>query len=177
MDPPNRKSLTKVPTVFSVRGSKWWQIVLGGATFLVIIAGVAQLAPSSNVPSTIEIVSYLVTSIFITLAFLNQVILSGRITVQKEKVQFNYRNVFGKQNRSVGLSNYDSIWVQKLKKRPKILDHGSPYVMIRLKHSWTRFRSIPLYEGPKDESKIQFYSSLFSLPIKISKVTIRRKYV
>ena len=104
-------------------------------------------------------------------------VLSGKITVEKASVEFNYRNVFGVQKRKVALSNYESIWVQKLKMRPKVLDHGSPYIMIRLKHSWTRFRSIQLYEGPKDESKLQFYSSLFGLPIIRSKVTIRRKYV
>ncbi len=177
IDPPNRKSLTQLPTVFSVHGSTWWKILLGAATLLVLIAGFAQLAPSSNLPSTSEIVSYSITGLFITLAFINQMILSGRITVHKEGVDFKYRSVFGVHNKRVALSNYESIWVQKLKMRPKVLDHGSPYIMIRLKHSWTRFRSIPLYEGPWDEGKIQYYSDLFGLPVKTSRVTIRRRYI
>lgn len=177
LDPPNRKSLTKLPTIFRVHGSKWWKILLGAATLLVILAGLAQLAPSSNLPSTGEIVSYSITGIFIILAFINQVVLSGRIRVHKEKVVFNYRNVFGKQYRSIRLSDYESIWVQKMKSRKSdVVFDGVPYVKIRLKHSWTRFRSIHLYQGPRDESKIHFYANLFGLPIRISKVTIRRIY-
>ena len=178
IDPPNRKSVTKVPVVFRVHGSNWWKILLGAASFLVIIAGLAQLTSSSEVPSTGEIISYSITGVFVMLAFLNQMILSGQITLQNEMVEFNYRNIFCRQYRIVDLSDFDCIWVQKMKKRAKnIAFDGTPYVKIRLKHSWTRFRSIELCEGPKDDEKTQFYSKIFNLPIKESFITIRGKNV
>ena len=178
IDPPKRKSLTRVPTVFRVHGSKWWTILLGAATFLVVIAGLSQLAPSSAPPPKGEIISYSITGIFITLAFINQLVLKGRIIVHQNQVEFNYRNVFGYQNSTVELSDYSNIWIQKMKTRNSIGAHdGRSYVKIRLKHSWNRFRSIELFEGNKDESKIQFYSELFDLPPRESIVTIRGKYV
>ncbi|MEQ9426939.1 MAG: hypothetical protein RJQ09_21125 [Cyclobacteriaceae bacterium] len=173
IDPPNRKSLTKVPTVFKVYGSLWWRIILGAATILVLVAGLSQLALSAQLPSKSEIISFVFIGLLIIIAFLNQLILKGRIEVHEKFIVFDYRNIFGRQNRLVELSAYKNIWVQKMKTRMGMEFAGTPYVKVRIKHKWTRFRSIQLYEGPMNENKIKFYSELFNLPIKESLVTIR----
>jgi len=124
-----------------------------------------------------EIISFVLIGFLIITAFVNQIILKSKIIVNEVNVNFQYRTVFGFQNRTVDLLNYDSIWVQKMKKRiPVESAEGTSYIKVRLKHSWTRFRNIQLY-GPIDESKIQFYSNLFKLPIKTSFISIMGKYV
>ena len=174
--PAKRKSLSKVPTVFKVHGSRWWTLILGGFTLLAILAGLSLLIPNVESPSKYEVLSSTIISLIITSAFVNQILLKGEIEVQKNIIVFNYRSIFGWHVRRENISSYNSIWVQKMRTRLQRADLGTPYVKILLKHSWNRFRSIGIYEGPRNETKSQFYADLFNLPIKISLITISGKY-
>ena len=174
--PAKRKSLSKVPTVFKVHGSRWWTLILGGFTLLAILAGLSLLIPNVESPSKYEVLSSTIISLIITSAFVNQILLKGEIEVQKNIIVFNYRSIFGWHVRRENIANYNSIWVQKMRTGLQLVDRGRPYVKILLKHSWNRFRSIEIYEGPRNETKSQFYANLFDLPIKKSLINIVGKY-
>ena len=143
---------------------------------MAILVGLSLLIPNVESPSKYEVLSSIIISLIITSAFVNQILLKGEIEVQKNIIIFNYRSIFGWHVRRENISNYNSIWVQKMRTRLQLVDRGRPYVKILLKHSWNRFRSIEIYEGPRNETKSQFYANLFDLPIKKSLINIVGKY-
>ena len=131
--PAKRKLITKLPTEFKVHGSRWCTILLGGFTCIVMLAGLSLLAPSIQSPPKHEVISYALISLIILSVFLNQIILEGKIEVYKNRLEFNYRSIFGLHVRTEGISSYRNIWVQKM--RPTVTseaDDGRPYFKVLL---------------------------------------------
>ena len=172
--PRKTKSLRSLPTVFAVSGYRFFIIWLGFLLVASSILGLSVIFLGNESYTSYELWEFIVIEVLLILAFCNQLVLKGEIKVDRTHVVFSYKNIITTVNPSEPIENYRCIYVQRYRKPNggSLSGGGDPYQKIFLRHRWNRSRSICLFKGKATKENTDFYSNMFSLPVKESIVTI-----
>ncbi len=176
--PRKTKSLRSIPTVYRVKKSTWFTILLGILLFVVSLLGIAVIGISVQPYSMYDLYEFAALELLLISALVNQMMLKGEIVVSNDIVGFSYRNICGKISSQEPLSNFQCIWIQKYKTPNEGQAHdGTGYSIIYLRHKWNRFRTIFLYDGPNPKDQAEQYSKIFNLKTKKSFITLRKRFI
>lgn len=170
--PRKSKSVHTIPTTFKIVRNKWLTIILGIAVVLVTLFGVAIIGLKTEPYTKLDVFEFFIFDVILILAFLNQLLLKGNITLTENYVKFDYRYIFGNLNKTEAISDYNCIWIQKYRAKDASTE-GLSYKKIYLSHSWNRFRTLYLYKGDNYEKQAEIYSNLFNLKVKKSFWNVR----